>query len=999
MKLPDIGRALALTLLLTAVPCFAAEDEAAGGEPATAESTSTGESATLAVASSSDASDASVVPVLGAAAGAGTEKSVIRWSRSSSINEYLERHLDAEYPTSVIDIPALGYVASGDAALRNLGDYQGRSNVLGWTGGTGWVEWSFTAKETGFYHLSLEYLPLAFKSMSIEFAVSLDGEQPFDDFASVRFPRVWKDASAIRQDDNGNELRPDQVEAPVWTERQFIDTQGFYNQALPLYVTAGQHRLRLELRREALALTRIRLSNPNAPAPYAEVSAAYAQAGYASPKNVFVKVQAEAPWRKSDSTLIPTYDRSNAATEPAHPAKIRLNTIGGNWTWKLAGQWVEWKVEAPEDGLYRVYVKGRQNNQRGMAAVRKISVDGAVPCAEFGNVEFPYALHWQIVSPTDSATGEPCLIYLTKGEHLIRLEATLGRLTPILTAIDDLTYEVNTLRRRFIMIMGSEPDLYRDYQLEKEIPGLTEKCLDLAARFNEQADMFEEITAQRGSEAATLRRMADQLNSFAKKPEYIPHQQNNFRDNIANLATWILFRKEIPFEADYLGIASADARMPRPEANWFAQRWMDMRSFFYSFVEDYNSIGKKQKGNVVNVWISAGRDQAQVLRDLINNDFTPKTGVKVNLSLVQGSLIEATLAGRGPEVAINVARGQPVNFASRNALYDLSKFAGYDAVAKRFNATALIPYQYRGGTYAIPMTQDFHMLFYRKDIFAELGIKPPQTWEDVYAIIPVLQRNNMQVGLPYQQTDAIDLIDAGMGSRNLFPTLLAQAGGNFYLDEGKRTGLTSPEAFKAFKQWTEFYSSYGFALKYDFYTRFRSGEMPIGIASYGIYNMLVAAAPEIRNEWAMIPIPGTRLADGTVNRSEAASGSATMMFKSIKNPEAGWEFLKWWSSADVQLSYATQLETLMGTAARLNTANLETFDRMPWSHAESTVLKEQWASVREFPEVPGGYYTIRMLDTAFSKVFYDNLNPRATLYKYCKMIDEELTRKRKELGL
>ena len=175
--------------------------------------------------------------------------------------------------------------------------------------------------------------------------------------------------------------------------------------------------------------------------------------------------------------------------------------------------------------------------------------------------------------------------------------------------------------------------------------------------------------------------------------------------------------------------------------------------------------------------------------------------------------------------------------------------------------------------------------------------------------------------------------------------------------------------------------------------------MPLGIASYGMYNMFTAAAPEIRNEWAMIPIPGMEQSDGSINRSEGAGGGASIMFNKIKNPDAGWAFLEWWSSPEVQLKFATQLETLLGTAARLNTANIKTFEKMPWSKSEAETLLDQWKDVKEIPEVPGGYYTVRMVDTAFSKVFYNNMNARATLYKYCQLIDEEIARKRKELGL
>src|SRR5574344_1437212 len=575
----------------------------------------------------------------------GVEKKVIRWSRGSSINEYLEKFKNASYPDKSVTIDAVQYgEVSKDAHVEKLAEYEGKKDVLSWTDESGTVSWPFTIEESGLYHLSLDYIPLPLKGMNIEFEVRIDGQVPNDDFLSVRFSRVWKDSSAIKRDKLDNDLVSDAVEVPTWTERGFIDTEGFYNQLLPFYVEKGKHTLSLTLKREALCIKTIKIVNPKELSAYEDISKDYA--AVKSQKNIIVKVQAENATLKSESVLIPTSDRIDAATEPSSPSKIRLNTIGGNSTWKSPGQWIEWDIEVPEDGLYKMSIKARQNTQRGMAAVREIYIDGKVPCKEFESIEFAYDLKWNQYVPQIKSTGEPCLIYLTKGVHKVRMEEVLGRLTPILTAVDDLTYECNTLRRRFIMIMGSEPDQYRDYQLEKQIPGLVEKLHELAARFDEQANNFEEITGQTGSEAQTLRQIVDQLERFADKPQNIPTQQTSFRDNIANLATWILYRKETPLAIDYVGIASADQKLPAANANWFQKRWMGIRSFFASFVEDYNSVGGKEK-EAVTVWISAGRDQAQILRNLINNDFTPKTGIKINLSLVQGTIIEATMAGRG----------------------------------------------------------------------------------------------------------------------------------------------------------------------------------------------------------------------------------------------------------------------------------------------------------------------------------------------------------------
>ena len=50
-------------------------------------------------------------------------------------------------------------------------------------------------------------------------------------------------------------------------------------------------------------------------------------------------------------------------------------------------------------------------------------------------------------------------------------------------------------------------------------------------------------------------------------------------------------------------------------------------------------------------------------------------------------------------------------------------------------------------TYGLPETQSFPMMFVRKDVLADLGIDIPRTWDDVLEAIPVLQANNMQIGM------------------------------------------------------------------------------------------------------------------------------------------------------------------------------------------------------------------------------------------------------------
>jgi ABC-type glycerol-3-phosphate transport system substrate-binding protein len=293
----------------------------------------------------------------------------------------------------------------------------------------------------------------------------------------------------------------------------------------------------------------------------------------------------------------------------------------------------------------------------------------------------------------------------------------------------------------------------------------------------------------------------------------------------------------------------------------------------------------------------------------------------------------------------------------------------------------------------------FHMMFYRVDIFQELGIEPPNTWCELYTIIPILHRRNMQVGLPYSAMQAATLNEAvmvarhGMGIRNLFTTLLFQRDQDIFTPDYSRTTFDQEASIDAFVQWTEFYTHHGLPVFYDFYNRFRTGMMPLGFQGFWMYNTLMVAAPEIRGMWEMMPIPGTLQPDGSINRSAGATGEGAILLRDSDDVYAAWEFIRWWTSAETQARFGMDLEMLMGPAARYNPANLQAFSMLPWSMQEQRVIMEQWEWVREVPVVPGGYYVARSLDNAFRRVVFFNEHPRDVLTRFNRQINNELERR------
>lgn len=155
----------------------------------------------------------------------------------------------------------------------------------------------------------------------------------------------------------------------------------------------------------------------------------------------------------------------------------------------------------------------------------------------------------------------------------------------------------------------------------------------------------------------------------------------------------------------------------------------------------------------------------------------------------------------------------------------------------------------------------------------------------------------------------------------------------------------------------------------------------------------------MRGLWKFAPIPGTLKEDGTIDRSETADGNACILLKNCENKEAAFTFMKWWTSSEIQARYGTELEAIMGPAARYHTANIEAFKALPWTDEESAILLEQWEHVTDTPQIPGNYFITRSLTSAFRSVVDEEYNPVYMLNSVNKDMNAEIKRKRIEFGL
>ncbi|MBD3919689.1 extracellular solute-binding protein [Paenibacillus sp. PR3] len=912
----------------------------------------------------------------------------------SENNDYVEE----SYSQYLADAGYSGQMASSEVKVDLL-SYQKAGGMIAsvengavQTGDIGTITWNVSVQEAGFYNMAITYLPVQGTNSKIERKLTIDHESLYTGLNQLIFNKLWDNSGGKPiVNKNGNEILPVSVEKPEITTVYLNDSQRRSLEPYKFYLSAGSHTLTFESVKEPVVISDITFKAAPTIKPYAEVLQDW-EAQYKVYDGANIVYQAERTdehtldIEKSSVDILMTTDYGNSNTVPYHPYKIKLNTIGGS-NWRTPGDFLRWTIDVPEEGLYRLSFRGEQNTNRGVMSYRQLKVNGEVPFKEATAI--PFGFHTGFVNYVLENGEDELLLHLKQGENTISLETVLGEFAMPLSEVEKSVFALNDIYRNTVQITGLVPDKYIDYEITKKIPNYAETLKTESDRLKKVVDELVRITGEKGEKTAMIEKMQVQAERLSQKPDSVIGELGTFQNNISSLGTWITSISEMPLQLDSFTLSAPGAKLPKAKPNFFEKSYYGTVRFLSTFFVDANQLSETTDKKALKVWISAGRDQAQIIRNLIDQSFTPNANIAVDLQLIpEDVILPATLAGNGPDVALAVPQATVINFAMRNALVDLSKLDGFDEMKAKFSESAMRTVGYQNGTFGLPEQETFLMMFYRDDILKQLGLKPPTTWDEVESIISILHANNYDFWMPGQA---------------LYPSMVYQYGGDLYQgtgsDYGIQTGLTDDRAMSAFNRLTRFFTSQRLPLTADFANRFRSGEMPIGIAPYTTYNQLEVFAPEIRGLWSFASLPGVQGTDGTVNNEAVADTIDSIIMKASDNKEAGWTFLQWWLSTDTQVQYAKSLESVIGAAARYPTANLEVLKQLPWSNKDSKQIVQQFNDTVGIPEVPGGYMTTRAIDYAFRAVVTGGLNSRETLYLNSKTIDKELAKKRKEFHL
>ncbi|MBQ8380434.1 MAG: extracellular solute-binding protein [Clostridia bacterium] len=896
---------------------------------------------------------------------------------------------------------------------------------------SGSVTWKVNIPETARYTIKIDYYPVrSTKNTSITRIFKIDEEVPFSEARFLTMSKIYKNGVYTKLDPNdpdseevfvpveefekdiyGNQLRPNMEQVPEWRTYTFKDVDGFSPEPFQFVLEKGERLLSLDAVSEHVAIKSITLCKIEEENSYKDVMDSYQQAGVVSGTSS-IKLEAEHPLSTSSQTIYAVEDRTSPLTSPSSTKAQLLNTLGGD-KWQVAGQWVRYSFTVENSGVYEIAARFRQHLLDGMYSSRVLYVysgegvepgalgyyDG-LPYAEATELRFGYSDAWQaqtLYFLDENENAQEVKLYFEAGvTYTVEFEVTLGAMGDIVSRVQTSLAEINEAYLNIIKLTGTSPDQYRDYGFFRVMP---ETMISLIRQSRELYAISAELTALTGEKsdnAATLDTVAWLLNEMGTDEDDVARNLERLKNYIGTLGTWITDAKTQPVLLDYIVVQGTEAPLPPAKAGFWASLWHELSSFFQSFFRDYNHMGALTEEDVseesLEVWLAYGRDQSQVIRTLINNDFTKNHNITVDLKLVAaGTLLPSILAKKGPDVYIGLGQSDIINYAIRGALEDVytpraEEFTAFTEA--NFSEAAMLVLglddaQGNPHYYGLPETQDFPMMFTRLDILANLNVEIPKTWDDLLEALPKLQANNMEIGLT--------------ADTNIY---LYQMGGTLFADEGMRINLDSNVGLEAFTKMCNMYTKYSFPYQYNFANRFRTGEMPIGIGSYcATYNTLVVFATEIRGLWQFFPVPGTEGVDGKINNASVSTVTAVCMIGGTDKQDEAWTFMKWQTDADCQAAYSNEMVAILGDSAKHATANQNALDELTWTDAELTEIKKQFSNLASVPNYPGAYIVSRYTNFAFLAAYDDMAVPTDEILGYINTINKEITRKRAEFGL
>lgn len=849
------------------------------------------------------------------------------------------------------------------------------------------------APRAGLYRIQAEFAITENSTMNCMLGLLQEGSYPFDDAQNIVLPQLLSVGGyPYERNNQGDEIAPIVYNEQIWQTWGLRTMSQSTTDYLLFYLNEGVNELTLQINEGEIYLSRLLFDAPEQIPTYEQYLQMHPenQGGNAS-----IVLEAERMTYKNSTVPRQSATRDIEAY-PFESSTHLMNTVGGD-TWNSNAEALYYEFDVTEAGWYNFAMKAERSAKSTSASntyiYRSITIDGQLPFQEAGCMVLPSSRDWQINWLADEE--QIFSIYLTEGTHVLGVEVNSTMLIPISERLRELNDQVNDISLEIRKIIGNNTDVYRDWELENYIPNLGATLYAIADELDVQADKMVAINRNqdKNTSVTNLRLCAQQLRILAEDPDQIPNHMTMLTEGSGSVSQKLGELSESmldqPISVDQIYLVQSEGELPSYTVSGWDKLVEETAYFLSSFAPP-----PAEDEKVITVWVNRARNYVDLLQSMIDSDFTVKTGIRVQLSVMpsEQKLILSNTNGTQPDVAMGVSCSLPYQLSLRGALADLRQFDGFNEVARLFAPGSHVMHVYGDGIYALTDTQDYYVMYYRKDLLEKMNIPVPETWEEVLEILPELRRHGMNFYTP---------LSGNTSFKSFYCTMpfIYQNGATLYSDDGMSVALNSAEGLEAMRFMTDLYTIYGLPNQVgDFYQQFRSGTMPIGISSFPTFLKLDSAAAELAGKWGIALVPGFEDENGNIAHWSTGGGQTSMIFEKSDYKDEAWEFLKWWYSTEVQVEYGQQIQMLYGDEYLWNTANLEAFAQMPIDEESKAVILEQMNWLYETPQAPASYMVEREISNVWNKIVLDGENARSALDDAVIIMNQEHQRKLEEFG-
>lgn len=818
------------------------------------------------------------------------------------------------------------------------------------------------------------------------FTLLVDGELPYAECSTLTLDSLWTQDGTFDKDRYGNEVVAMPAKSYETTSCRLMGKAGMYSRGMGLFLSAGEHEITIICREGPFKLYSMTLAG--------EIPVREAAQGTLM-GDALITLQAEQVPVRNNPNIRPLADYDMRLTPYSSDKKV-INCIEDT-SYKYPGDMLTYTFNVEEAGYYAVALRLRQSELANFPVYRTVMIDGVIPGPAFENAEFSYTMNFENQSVMD-ADGNAGLVYLSKGDHTLTLLTSVDPLRPALQLLQTISDEIANLSLQITKITGGNTDFFRDFALADFDFHIAE---DLERWISELKAVRTELGRIAHSDGrvgalSSLDMAIQALEQLAKEPDNLPKKLTLFSQGSSSARGFLVSLVEnlstSPVGLDAIYLFTNEETLPQ-DSNFVDQAADTVGRFVASFTDE-SYVADNADESKLQVWVNRPRQYLEILQCMADMTFTPATGIEVEFSIMpdESKLILANASGAAPDVALGVSTTRVYDLAVRSALKNLREYEDFSTVGKWFPTGLLMPAVCDDGMYALPETFNFYVLFYRKDILESIGLEVPNSYEEVLQMLPTLHR----FGLNYNNFVANAV---GYKAFSITTPYLYQNGAVLYEDGNLHVQLDTEEAIEALKVMTDSFVIYDMDFEINsFYQSFRDGTLPIGTSNYGMYNLVMNAAPELADKWGIALYPGMTDENGEVQRWTSGAEQSCFIFDNTNMPEASWQFLTWWMSEDIQTKFAFTLQSTLGNEYMWNSANVAAYMNAPWPTEHKQVIAEQMNWIYETPRNPGSYMVERELSNAVNAVCLEGQNLRAALDEAIKRIDRELERKLEEFG-